>query len=161
MRTELRIEGLLRTSKRIAESYARSRVSEGDIVCAIRATVGKVLVVPPELDGANLTQGTARIAPGPNADRYCLLWALRSEEVKAQIRSVQKGTTFQEITLYQLRTLVVRLPANLSDQRRLAATLRAVEAAVRTEHLALDKFRELRSGLAADLLSGRMRTVAA
>ena len=161
MRTELRIEGLLRTSKRIAESYARSRVSEGDIVCAIRATVGKVLVVPPELEGANLTQGTARIAPGPNADRYCLLWALRSEEVKAQIRAVQKGTTFQEITLYQLRTLVVRLPANLSDQRRLAATLRAVEAAVRTEHLALDKLRELRSGLAADLLSGRMRTVAA
>ena len=161
MRTELRIEGLLRTSNRVAEAHARSRVSEGDIVCAIRATVGRVLVVPPELDGANLTQGTARITPGPDADRYCLLWALRSEEVKAQIRSAQKGTTFQEITLYQLRTLTVRLPVNLSDQRRLAAYLRAVEAALRTEQLALDKLRELRSGLAADLLSGRVRTVSA
>ena len=161
MRTELRIEGLLRTSQRIAQGYARSRVSEGDIVCAIRATVGTVLVVPPELDGANLTQGTARIAPGPNADRHCLLWALRSEEVRTQIRAVQKGTTFQEMTLNQLRTLMVRLPAGLSDQRRLAASLRGVEAAVRTEQLALDKLRELRSGLAADLLSGRVRAVAA
>ena len=161
MQTELRIERLLRTSQRIAQGYARSRVSEGDIVCAIRATVGKVLVVPPELDGANLTQGTARIAPGPNADRHCLLWALRSEEVRAQIRAVQKGTTFQEITLNQLRKLVVRLPASLSDQRRLAAAVGGVEAAIRTEQLALDKLRELRLGLADDLLSGRVRTVAA
>ena len=160
MGTELCIDGLLRTSRRIAESYARSRVSEGDIVCAIRATVGKVLVVPPELEGANLTQGTARIAPGPNTDRDSLLWALRSEAVKAQIRAVQKGTTFQEITLHQLRALVVRLPASLSDQRSLAASLRAVEAAMRTEQLALDKLRELRSGLATDLLSGSVQTVA-
>ena len=161
MGTELRIEGLLRTSPRIAQSYARSRVSEGDIVCAIRATVGKVLVVPPELNGANLTQGTARIAPGLNTDRWCLLWVLRSEEVKAQIRAVQKGTTFQEITLSQLRSLVVRLPARLSDQRRFAAPLNALDTAIRTEQLALNKLQELRAGLAADLLSGRVRTVAA
>ena len=159
MGTELRIEGLLRTSPRIAQSYARSRVSAGDIVCAIRATVGKVLLVPPELDGANLTQGTARIAPGLNTDRWCLLWVLRSEEVKAQIRAVQKGTTFQEITLRQLRSIVARLPARLSDQRRFAAPLNALDTASRTEQLALNKLRELRAGLAADLLSGRVRTV--
>ena len=161
MGTELCINDLLRTSRRIAESYARSRVSEGDIVCAIRATVGKVLVVPPELEGANLTQGTARIAPSPNTDCDCLLWALRSEAVRAQIRAMQKGTTFQELTLHQLRSLAVRLPASLSDQRRLAASLRAVEAAIRTDQCALDKLREVRSGVAADVFSGRVRTVAA
>lgn len=161
MATELRIEGLLRTTPQIAQRYSRSRVSEGDIVCAIRATVGKVLIVPRELDGANLTQGTARIAPGPDTDRYCLLWALRSDEISRQIRAVQKGTTFQEITLEQLRSLSVRLPTEVGDQQQLTAPLLATEEVIQAERRALAKHKELQSGLAADLLSGRVRTVAA
>ena len=161
METELRIDNLMRTSEKIANSYTRSRISEGDIVCAIRATVGKVLLVPHELEGANLTQGTARISPGPDADRHCLLWTLRSDEVKSQIRRVQKGTTFSEITLEQLKKLSVRLPINLSEQRRLVDPLRGVESAIAADQLTLEKLRQLRSGLAADLLSGRVRTVAA
>src|SRR5262249_50032507 len=61
-------EQMLRTSREIAARYQRSTVHAGEIVCAIRATVGKVLPVPPELDGANLTQGTARIAPKDEID---------------------------------------------------------------------------------------------
>ena len=160
MTTELCVEGLLRTSPQIAQRYSRSRVSEGDIVCAIRATVGKVLIVPLELDGANLTQGTARIAPGLDADRFCLLWALRSNEIRRQIRAVQKGTTFQEITLEQLRSLVVRLPTDLVDQRQLTTPLLATEAVIQTERSTLDKLKKLQSGLATDLLSSRVRTVA-
>jgi type I restriction enzyme S subunit len=157
----LRRDGLLCTSPKIAESYRRSRVSAGDIVCAIRATVGKVLMVPPELDGANLTQGTARIAPAADVDGHCLLWALRSESVTAQIRSIQKGTTFQEITLQRLRSLAVRLPARRDDQEKLASVLRSAEGIVRAEQTSLVALKATRAGLAADLLSGRVRTAAA
>lgn len=44
-------ESMLRTSHAIARSYTRSEVRAGEIVCAIRATVGKVLQVPHDLDG--------------------------------------------------------------------------------------------------------------
>ncbi|MFN7897408.1 MAG: restriction endonuclease subunit S, partial [Cyanobacteriota bacterium] len=58
------LETCQRTSIEIDESYARSKVEAGDLVIAIRATVGKVLEVPIELHGANLTQGTAKFSPG-------------------------------------------------------------------------------------------------
>ena len=45
----LSIESCQRTSHEIDKSYARSKVNTGDLVVAIRATVGKVLEVPEEL----------------------------------------------------------------------------------------------------------------
>jgi type I restriction enzyme S subunit len=62
---ELPLVGYLRTSADIDASYSRSKVATGDLVIAIRATIGKPLIVPSELDGANLTQGTAKFSPGP------------------------------------------------------------------------------------------------
>jgi len=120
----LQVEGLLRTSRSIARSYARSEVKAGEIVCAIRATLGKVLEVPPELDGANLTQGTARIAPHPEVCGHYLLWCLRTKPLQSQFEMAQKGTTFAEITLTDLRLLLVPLPP-LPEQRRIAAILDA------------------------------------
>lgn len=54
---------LRKTDPAIAARFGRSKVNTGDIVMSIRATVGTTAMVPPALDGANLTQGTARIAP--------------------------------------------------------------------------------------------------
>jgi len=61
----IQLDRLLRTSPEIASSYRRSEVMPGDIVMSIRATVGTTATVPQELSSANLTQGTARISPGP------------------------------------------------------------------------------------------------
>ena len=57
--------GYARTSQEIASKFERSKVLEGDLVYCIRASIGSVDIVPKALEGANLTQGTARIAPGP------------------------------------------------------------------------------------------------
>ena len=73
----IKVDGLLRTSRGIAANYDRSEVKTGDIVMSIRATVGTTAVVPRELNGANLTQGTARISPGPDMVTDYLLWFLR------------------------------------------------------------------------------------
>ncbi len=150
-------KGLLCTSRRIANSYLRSEVRTGDLVYAIRATVGKVLPVPPELDGANLTQGTARIAPGPEVNGAFLLWALRSQSAIRQVEAVQKGTTFSEITLAQLRLLLVPCPSELGEQQEIAARLNALENSINEEDRELAKLRTLKQGLMDDLLTGRVR----
>lgn len=66
--------------------------------------------MPPELDGANLTQGTARIAPGRRVTPEYLLWYLRSTTCQNWIEGQVKGATFREITLTRLRELEVPLP---------------------------------------------------
>ncbi len=66
---------------------------------AIRATGGKVLVVPEELDGANLTQGTAKFSPGNQVLTDFIKLSFGSRYLQAQIDASSKGATFAEITL--------------------------------------------------------------
>jgi type I restriction enzyme S subunit len=150
-------ENLLRTSEEIAASYKRSEVHTGEIVCAIRATVGQVVEVPAELDGANLTQGTARIAPQSDINNRFLLWMLRSNAVQRQFDIAVKGTTFREITLGALRRLEVALPTNRGEQDEIARILDAHDARIRAEEAVLAKRRQVKRGLMDDLLTGRVR----
>lgn len=122
----VRTTGLLRTNREIARSYQRSEVKLGDLVMSIRATVGTIALLPPELDGANLTQGTARIAPGPEVEKHFLLWQIRMPETQRWISQQVKGTTFAEITLARLREMPVFVPA-LSAQQDFAMMAKRVE----------------------------------
>ncbi|MGD0651586.1 MAG: restriction endonuclease subunit S [Verrucomicrobiia bacterium] len=114
---EIRPENLLRTSPEISESYKRSEVKFGDLVFSIRATVGTVAVLPKELDGANLTQGTARIAPGPGMEKLFLLWQIRMPETQRWLMQHVKGSTFFEITLAKLREMPVFVPPASLQER--------------------------------------------
>ena len=156
-RDRLSIEGLLRTSPQIAASYHRSKVRTGEIVCAIRATVGKVLEVPPELDGANLTQGTARIAPREDINNHFLLWALRSSYAQRQFDLAVKGTTFSEITLENLRDIKVALPSHREEQDKIAEILDSHDTRIRAEEVYRDKLKLQKQGLMHDLLTGKVR----
>jgi|LakMenE01Jun11ns_1017448.scaffolds.fasta_scaffold9936226_2 type I restriction enzyme S subunit len=104
------LETCQRTSMEIDESYARSKVEAGDLVIAIRATVGKVLEVPIELHGANLTQGTAKFSPGARVDARFIKASFEADYCQSQIMSSAKGATFLEITLDALRRLKIAIP---------------------------------------------------
>jgi len=125
------VQGLKRTSLAIAGKFQRSRVAVGDIVMSIRATVGTTALVPAELDGANLTQGTARIAVGQRTGRSYLLSHLRSSGTQKWIDKQVKGATFREITLARLRELpVMSPPRSMQDRFEVTAKkLTDIEAA--------------------------------
>lgn len=125
--SEIEVSGLRRTDPLIAARFQRSRVRTGDIVMSIRATVGTTAMVPPTIDGANLTQGTARIAPGESAAGAYLLGHLQSERAQRWINDQVKGATFREITLGRLRELPVPLPP-LNLQQAFADRVEQVKA---------------------------------
>lgn len=145
---------MLCTTTDIAAAYKRSEVRTGEIVCAIRATVGKVLPVPEELDGANLTQGTARIAPRPGVDADFLLWALRTPATQREVGAQIKGTTFAEITLACLRKLRIAAPFDRDEQALIAQRLAASAGIISRHEDQLETYRSLMSGLMQDLLAG-------
>ncbi|ANE53738.1 restriction endonuclease subunit S [Methylomonas sp. DH-1] len=150
-------EGMLCTSRRIASNYARSEVRTGDIVMAIRATVGKVLPVPSDLNGANLTQGTAKISPNEHTDGNFLLWAIRHSRAQQAIQLEIKGTTFAEITLGALRQVPVAAPVEINEQREIGQRLTAIDQQLQSEQQYLAKAFAEKSGLMDDLLTGRVR----
>jgi type I restriction enzyme, S subunit len=104
------LETLGRTSLEIASRFRRSAVRPGDLVFANRASIGAVIAVPDYLDGANLTQGTTRIAPGPDVGTDYLLWLFRSHQMQKWLDQAAKGITFREITMAKLREAPIPVP---------------------------------------------------
>jgi type I restriction enzyme, S subunit len=90
---------LRRTAPEIAARYSRSAIAAGDLVISIGPSFGKLLIVPPALAGANLTQGTARVAPRDGVDARFLQWALASPLAKAHWEAEVGGATFRALNL--------------------------------------------------------------
>jgi type I restriction enzyme S subunit len=102
---------LLRTDPDIAAAYARSTIATGDLVISIGPSFGKVMACPPELAGANLTQGTARVAVRPPAVPRFVFWALRSTTCFQHWESSVGGATFRALNLGPLAETPVPMPA--------------------------------------------------
>jgi len=157
--SELPEDGYQRTSKEIDRQYARSRVVPGDIVVAIRATVGKALVVPGGLPLANLTQGTARVSPGPRVTSGFLQAGLAGSHTQQRFEALAKGATFTEITLGMLRELEFVLPP-LAEQKRILDRLRehnlhVSDLAANTRE-AITLLREYRTALISSAVTGKV-----
>lgn len=152
-------EGYACTTPEIDQSYSRSKVAAGDLVIAIRATVGKCLPVPQELDGANLTQGTAKIAPGDSVTSGFLLAAIRANASQTYFDSMAKGATFKEITIDALRRTPLAIPP---FDEQVAITQFVEQEAGRLDALLLEAKRsiellkERRSALIAAAVTGQI-----
>lgn len=155
--SELDVSGMLRTTKTIAASFARSKVDEGDIVYALRGKLGAVRVVGPSLVGANLTQGTARIAPTSTIFGMYLLWSLRSYRSLKQALQEAKGSTFVEITLADLKTIKIPIPRLDEEQTAIANALSDVDALITSLEKLIAKKRAIKTAAMQQLLTGKKR----
>ena len=149
---------LLHTSPTIDQQYARSRVRKGDILFTIRGTVGRTAVVPESLDGANITQDTARIAAKDVNCSY-LLAAMSTEGFTRFVDVHTIGQAVKGINLRELRRAPILLVCR-DRQEYAGVALDDSITSISSEKGRLEKLQHIRSGLAADLLSGRIRTVA-
>ncbi|MFD8200454.1 restriction endonuclease subunit S [Streptomyces sp. NPDC059701] len=112
-------EALNRTTHEIEAGYARSRLKGGDLVIAIRGSVGEIAVVPDELTGTNLTQDAARISIGATTNADWLRLVLQSPLVKHHIRQRVTGATIKGINIWDLKRISVPTPRP-GEQQELA-----------------------------------------
>ena len=124
--------------------------------------VGNAIQILPE-DGDFLFASFLIAAKAGSRDlneRY-LFHCLKSGGVQDLIsRSVQGSTGLSNLSMDFLRGLPIPLPP-LEEQRRIAKILDTVDGTIQQNEAELAKLGKLRAGLAADLLSGCVRTVAA
>lgn len=114
------------------QSISRYTVSEGDVIVSIAGSIGEVASVPPELDGANLTENAAKLVrrdPESLCSDY-LASFLRSDFAQGQITARTGQVTIGKLALFRIASLNILLPP-MWQQRRYEQALRAV-LAVRT-----------------------------
>ncbi len=116
------VEQLPKTSEEIAAKYVRSMVKPGDLVMSIGPSFGKVAIAQKEHDGANLTQGTARVAASASMNNRFLYWTLCSPGVMNFWDSVATGATFHALNLEPLSKTMIGVPP-VEEQERIVAFL--------------------------------------
>ena len=107
----LNLSTIRRTSREIDQEFKRSRLRNGDLLLSIRGTVGRLIVIPVELDGANITQDSARLSIQPSVNRDFVLWYLRSDLAQARMKDAIKGVAVRGINIGDVRALQVPLPS--------------------------------------------------
>ena len=117
---KVNLSALQRTAPEIAAKYARASLRTGDILLAIRGTYGRIAEVPPELDGGNITQDTARLAVSPLVDKNYVAWFLRSQDAQNYFKRVARGVAVKGVNIADVRLCPIFLPS-LPEQRRIVA----------------------------------------
>ena len=131
-------------------------INRGDVLIGMD---GDFRVVRWSGEKALLNQRVCRVRPsGPSLDDRFLFHALQPEIDR--VHRLTPQTTVRHLNTRGIRACTV-LDVPLEEQRRIAEILDTIDKTIRVEEAQGDKLRRLRSGLAADLLSGRVRTVAA
>lgn len=153
---ELQPDGMLRTTKEIADRFTRSRVETGDLIFALRGKLGEIRRVPESVNGANLTQGTARLAPNNAINSEYFLWGLQDEGFTRRLDLSAKGSTFREITLDDLRRQQLCVPS-LGEQLAIATALSDVDALLAQLDQQIAKKRDLKQAAMQQLLTGQTR----
>ena len=122
--------------------------------------IGRCAVVPPHAEGLLFQNHLFRLRSRSIAPDVAQL-LLNAEDAQAYWRRMcSTSSGLHTINSSMLRSMPISIP-DRDHQRVLSELIRAGSDSVFTQMTQLDKLRGLRSGLAADLLSGRVRTVAA
>ena len=114
-------EQLRSTNSEIATRYERSSLQPGDVLVGL-VRHPRVAVVPPELEGANITQGSARLRPSHDIDSGFLAHWLSSGVSQRWLMSRMRGIDMPGLNLRDVRQLPVPVPP-LGVQRTIAEVL--------------------------------------
>jgi type I restriction enzyme, S subunit len=153
------LDRLARTTAEIERPYARARLRPGDLLFAIRGGVGDAAIVPLELDGANITQDVARVAPAAGVTSEWLLHVLRSRTFQRRAGELVRGATITGLNIRDLERIRIpwadeaRQDADLQVLRPLAAVSEGL--AHRLKHQ-IDLLHEHRQALITAAVTGQL-----
>lgn len=150
---------LFRVSDHIEQRYKNARLRCGDLIITIvGAGTGYVEEVPEWLDGANLTQTTARIAidtKKANA-RFCK-YVLQSNIGKRQVANYIKGAAQPGLNCGDVERFLIPLPPTSDEQRAIEDALGDVDALISSLEKLIAKKRDLKQATMQQLLTGQTR----
>ncbi|MEX2160007.1 MAG: restriction endonuclease subunit S [Dehalococcoidia bacterium] len=139
------LSAIRKTTGAISDAFHRSLLRPGDLLMSIRGHVGRVAVVPAALDGANITQDTARLAI-QGASSVFVRESLRTQGLQRWMEKHTKGVAVRGINLGDLKQMPVMLP-QIRYQETFACRAVAIENLRTIQRASLAKLDELFAAL--------------
>jgi type I restriction enzyme S subunit len=150
---------LERISPQQDAEYSRTRVRPGDVVVSVVGTIGRAAVVPDDIGRANLSRALCRVQLNDRMSPAYFDLVSQSHAFLVQADSTPQGTAQRVLNLGDLRLFLVCVPPR-PEQDTIAAALsqrtRAISLAMRSARMTIERMREYRSRLIADVVTGKV-----
>jgi type I restriction enzyme S subunit len=157
--SRMNLESMARTTPEIEARYARARLKAGDLVYSIRGSIGDCEMVPPALEGSNITQDVARIAVAGGICANWVRWALLSTPVREGLASNSLGAAVRGVNIFDLKRAGMPTPP-LKEQVAIAAfldeTTAELDALTAEAERAIDLLQEHRTALISAAVTGQI-----
>ncbi len=150
----INLSGIRKTTVQISKNFRRSLLKTGDLLMSIRGHVGRFAVVPAELDGANITQDTARLSV-TGADSVFVRECLRTQGFQYWMRQRTKGVAVRGINLGDVKIMPIITPS-ATEQEQFARTVRKIEQLRQRAGTALKESKSLFASLQQRAFRGEL-----
>ncbi|MGY1918061.1 restriction endonuclease subunit S [Pseudomonas tolaasii] len=107
---KLNLANIKKTSPEIDLQFKRARLITGDLLLSIRGSVGRLVKIPEALDGANITQDTARLSISPLVSTTFIYWVLLADSTQRRMKNATRGVAVRGINIGDVRAIQIPLP---------------------------------------------------
>lgn len=149
------IESIYRVSDKMHQSYKRSQVRKGDVLLTIVGSIGNTAIVPEGLEGANITQQTARLSFDEHDANF--FYSIMSSEIgKKEIYRYAKSGVQPSLNLADIAKFKIPVPP-FPEQQKIAKILSTWDNAISTTERLIDNSTQQKKALMQQLLTGKQR----
>ena len=113
----VQIDGLMFVPKDIYPSISQYIINKEDIYITVAGTIGRVGKIPPEIDGANLTENADRIVFA-HLDQDWLILCLSASMIQKQIELLTTQVAQPKLAIKRIQEFLIPLPP-LAEQHRI------------------------------------------
>jgi len=138
------------------EKIKKYTISSDDVYISIAGTIGLVGLIPPELNGASLTENAAKLCNLKRVKKEFLMFVLNSTTIQTQIKAFTGKGTQPKFALFRIKKLKIPLPL-IPEQQKIAQILSTVDKELELERNEKAKLERIKQGLMDLLLTGKIR----
>lgn len=147
-------------SKKTSDKYPRTQLKTGDIVMSVRGTIGKIGLVPKEIEGSNITANLMRLSPIceiANSEYLSILLETYYFQNILEVASDQ--TTIKTITVPDLVCSFLSIPP-LTEQKDIVLYLKEqineTDKLIKKAEKQIELLQEYRTALISEAVTGKI-----
>lgn len=125
-------------------------IGKNDVYITVAGTIGRIGIIPQELDGANLTENADKLILYAGLNQKWICKSLMSQYIQYQIKEVTTKVGQPKLALKRIRDLQIPLPP-LEEQKRIVAKIEELEPFIEKYEKAWNELEALNKKFPGDM----------
>ena len=152
------VRGLRFLTEEAQRPISRYIINRNDVFISIAGSIGLTGMIPPTLDGANLTENAARLIPNDSSQLYprFLMYWLASHHCQAEIKAQTVKNAQPKLALVRIKSLKVPLP-KYDEQVDITRALNLAGCKAENARAKRDQLQDLFRNLLHELMTAKTR----